>query len=70
MLNAIVKDFNCETIEGCDRYTEVNINCRILLTKTGIGIDEVKHVKIREAIKRAVIEAVTIEGHERKEASK
>ena len=70
MLNAIVKDFNCETLEGYDRYAEVNINCRILLTETGIFIDEVKQVKIREAIKRAVIEAITVEGHERKEASK
>lgn len=70
MRKAIIQDFTCETTEGADRYTEVKINCRILLTETGIGIDEVKQVKIREAIKRAVIEAVTVEGHERKEASK
>ena len=70
MRSAFVQDFTCETIEGTNRYVEVNINCRILLTETGVGIDEVKQVKIREAIKRAVIEAVTVEGHERKEAAK
>ena len=70
MLNASVKDFNCETIEGYDRHAEVNICSRILLSAIGVGIDEVKQVKIREAIKQAVMEAVTIEDHARKEESK
>ncbi len=71
MLDApvIVKDFTCETNEAYDRYAEVLIDCRLLLAKMGVSIDEVKQARIREAIKRAVIEAVAIEAPARKEAA-
>ena len=68
MRSALVQDFTCETIEGHDRYVEVVINCRVIVDAFGIKIDSVQQSNIREAVRRAVEDAVTVEATAKKES--
>ena len=68
MPNAYVQNFTCETIEGEDRYSEVIVHCRLIVDAFGIKIESLKQSEIREAIRHAVEEAVTVEAPAKKEA--
>lgn len=69
MSNAIVQDFTCETVEGRDRYAEVIVHCRLVVDVAGIKIESLKQPEIREAIRYAVEDAVTVEVPAKKEAA-
>lgn len=68
MPKAFVQDFNCETVQGRDRYAEVVISCRLVVDSFGVRIDAVKQTNIERALRAAVEEAVTIEAPAKKEA--
>lgn len=69
MSNAIIQDFTCKIVEGRDRYAEVVVHCCLLVDVPGIKIEYLKQPKIREAIRYAVEDAVTVEAPARKEAA-
>ena len=69
MRKAIIQDFTCETTEGADRYTEIVVHCRVLVDAYGIKIESLKQSNIREAIRHAIEDAVTVEAPAKKEVA-
>lgn len=66
-MKAFTQNFVCETNEDAQGYAMVYINCKVIVDQFGVCIDAVKQSRIREAIRQAVLEAVTVEEKPKKE---